>query len=40
VVGGWIIDVTGNWDWPFIGSTALMFVGAMLAFTMKPAQKF
>ena len=21
VVGGWIIDLTGNWDWPFIGST-------------------
>ena len=40
VVGGWIIDRTGNWDWPFIGSMALMFVGAMLAFTMKPAEKF
>lgn len=40
VVGGWIIDVTGNWDWPFIGSMALMFVGAMLAFTMRPEQKF
>lgn len=40
VVGGWIIDVTGNWDWPFIGSMALMLVGALLAFTMKPAQKF
>jgi MFS family permease len=40
VVGGWIIDVTGNWDWPFIGSMALMLVGALLAFTMKPAQRF
>ena len=40
VVGGWIIDVTGNWDWPFIGSMALMFVGAVLAFTMKPQEKF
>jgi len=40
VVGGWIIDVTGNWDWPFIGSMVLMFVGAMLAFTMKPEEKF
>jgi MFS family permease len=40
VVGGWIIDVTGNWDWPFIGSMALMLVGALLAFTMKPAEKF
>jgi MFS family permease len=40
VIGGWIIDTTGNWDWPFIGSMALMFVGAMLAFTMKPEEKF
>lgn len=40
VVGGWIIDATGNWDWPFVGSIALMLVGALLAFTMKPAQKF
>ncbi len=40
VVGGWIIDVTGNWDWPFVGSMALMLVGALLAFAMKPAQRF
>jgi MFS family permease len=40
VVGGWIIDQTGNWDLPFIGSIALMLVGALLAFTMKPAQRF
>lgn len=40
VVGGWIIDVTGNWDWPFIGSMALMLVGALLAFAMRPAHKF
>ncbi len=40
VVGGWIIDTTGNWDWPFIGSMALMLVGALLAFAMKPEQKF
>jgi MFS family permease len=40
VVGGWIIDVTGNWDWPFIGSMGLMVVGAVLAFAMKPEQKF
>jgi len=40
VVGGWIIDVSGNWDWPFIGSIVLMLVGALLAFTMKPAQRF
>jgi MFS family permease len=40
VVGGLIIDLTGNWDWPFIGSMVLMLVGALLAFTMKPAEKF
>jgi MFS family permease len=40
VVGGWIIDVTNNWDWPFIGSITLMLAGALLAFTMKPEQKF
>jgi MFS family permease len=40
VVGGWIIDVTGNWDWPFIGSMGLMVVGAVFAFAMKPEQKF
>jgi MFS family permease len=40
VVGGWIIDRTGNWDYPFIGSMGLMLAGALLAFTMKPQQKF
>jgi MFS family permease len=39
VVGGWIIDKTGNWDWPFIGSMGLMVVGAVCAFAMKPEQK-
>jgi MFS family permease len=40
VVAGWIIDRTGNWDYPFIGSMGLMLVGALLAFTMKPQQKY
>jgi MFS family permease len=40
VVGGWIIDTTGNWDWPFIGSMMLMLTGALLAFRMKPQEKF
>jgi MFS family permease len=40
VVGGWIIDKTGNWDWPFIGSMGLMVVGAVCALAMKPEQKF
>lgn len=40
VAGGWIIDVTGNWDWPFVGSMGLMLVGAVLAFAMKPEHRF
>jgi MFS family permease len=40
VIGGRIIDVTGNWDWPFTGSMVLMAVGAASAFAMKPEQKF
>ncbi len=40
VAGGWIIDVTGNWDWPFIGSMGLMLVGAVFAFAMEPERKF
>lgn len=36
IFGGWIIDVAGNWDWPFNGSTALMLVDTLFAFTMKP----
>jgi MFS family permease len=40
VIGGYIIDKTGNWDLPFLGSMALMLVGAALAFNMKPDEKF
>ena len=36
VVGGWIIDHTGNWDLPFIVSMALMLSGTLLAFVMRP----
>jgi MFS family permease len=38
VVAGLIIDMTGNWTLPFIGSMALMAVGAVLAFWMHPEQ--
>jgi hypothetical protein len=31
-----VIDKTGNWELPFIGSIVLLFVGAILAFWMKP----
>jgi MFS family permease len=36
VVGGWLIDITGNWNLPFIVSMALMALGILLSFTMRP----
>lgn len=35
-VFGYLIDLTGNWAYPFVGSTALLLVGAGLAFQMHP----
>ena len=40
VVGGWLIDKTGSWDTPFIFSMALMVVGSITAFAMKPGNQF
>jgi sugar phosphate permease len=37
---GYIIDRTGNWQLPFVGSLGLLLVGAILAPTMKPEQPF
>jgi MFS family permease len=39
VVGGYLIDVTGNWQLPFVGSMALMLVGMSLTFLMRPSQR-
>jgi len=36
VVFGYIVDKTGHWTWPFIGSMALMLFGAALSFRMYP----
>ena len=36
VVFGYIVDKTGHWTWPFIGSMALMLFGAALSFRMHP----
>jgi len=36
IVFGYIIDWTGNWNLPFAGSIALLLVGAVLAFWMRP----
>ncbi|HVY07473.1 MAG TPA: MFS transporter [Burkholderiales bacterium] len=39
VVAGWIIDTTGNWTLPFVGSMVLMLLGAIGAFAMKPERQ-
>jgi hypothetical protein len=36
VVGGWMIDATGNWNLPFIASMGIMAAGIVLSFTMRP----
>jgi len=40
VVFGKIVDLTGDWRLPFVGSIVLLVVGAALAFTMHPDRKF
>jgi len=40
VVAGYLIDLTGNWDLPFIGSMILMALGAVLALRMRAAEPF
>jgi ACS family glucarate transporter-like MFS transporter len=40
VRGVYLIDRTGNWDLPFVGSMVLMAVGVVLAFRMQPDSKF
>ena len=37
---GYVIDLTGNWNLPFLGSIALLIVGAALAFSMHPERAF
>ena len=37
---GYIVDLTGNWHLPFAFSVALLLIGALLAFTMHPDQRF
>jgi len=36
VVFGYVVDKTGHWTWPFLGSMALMLCGAALTFAMHP----
>jgi MFS family permease len=40
VVFGWAIDVTGRWDVPFIGSLAMLLLGAVLALYIHPQNRF
>jgi MFS family permease len=39
VVGGYLIDQTGNWQLPFLGSMVLMLVGMSLTVLMRPDQR-
>jgi sugar phosphate permease len=36
IVGGYIIDKTGNWELTFVAGIALLILGAILAFWMRP----
>jgi MFS family permease len=40
VVFGIVIDATGNWTLPFIGTMVLMLIGIAAAFWMRPDQQF
>jgi len=40
VVSGYLIDISGNWQLPFVGSMILMGVGTVLALRMHPERKF
>ena len=40
VVGGYLVDTTGNWQLPFLGSMILMGIGVVLASRMRPDVKF
>jgi MFS transporter, ACS family, glucarate transporter len=40
VISGFVIDTTHNWQLPFVGSIALMALGVVLAFRMRPGDRF
>jgi MFS family permease len=39
VVAGYMIDLTGNWSLPLIGSIVLLLLGSLLAFRMRPDEE-
>ncbi len=40
LVFGYLIDKTGNWNFPFVGSIAILLFGSVVAFWMKPGEEF
>ena len=40
IVFGWIIDTTGSWSLPFVGTMVLMAAGTVGAFFMHPEREF
>jgi len=40
VVFGYVIDKTGNWTLPFLGSISILLVGSIVAFWMRPEKRF
>jgi MFS family permease len=39
VASGYVIDLTSNWQLPFIGSMVLMLIGMGLSFRMRPQEQ-
>jgi MFS family permease len=39
LVGGYIVDKTGNWELTFVGGIGLLLFGSVLAFWMKPDEE-
>src|SRR5438105_86225 len=39
LIGGYIIDTTGKWEMTFVAGIALLLLGAVLAFWMKPDEE-
>ena len=39
IVGGYIVDRTGNWELTFVAGVGLLFAGAILALWMKPEEE-
>jgi MFS family permease len=39
IIGGYIVDRTGNWELTFVAGIALLIFGAIAAFWMKPDEE-